>query len=270
MHFRALLTASCALLITHAVPFSTFAQDVAATKPASIAIVELFTSEGCSSCPPADALLRQINLKQTNAGQLIVGISEHVTYWNNLGWRDPYSLPVFTERQSVYASRLSAEGSYTPQMVLNGRDQFVGSDGGALERALLDDTKRIHFDLRIITSTLSADGVDVKFTFSGHTSKPVDVVAVLTDDADRSNVLRGELGQTPAACLGRSISDQGCHGGRRCRKVHPFIAPGGLSSDGRSGTPPRPFRTGSASGDDSGSCHGIPLKYPCQDSFLLL
>jgi hypothetical protein len=89
MQFRALLTASCALLVTHAVQFSAFAQDVAASKPASIAIVELFTSEGCSSCPPADALLRQINLKQTNAGQLIVGISEHVTYWNNLGWRDP-------------------------------------------------------------------------------------------------------------------------------------------------------------------------------------
>jgi hypothetical protein len=109
MHFRALLTASCALLVTHAVPFSTITQDVVTSKPASIAIVELFTSEGCSSCPPADALLRQINLKQTNGGQLIVGISEHVTYWNNLGWRDPYSLPVFTERQGVYASRLSAE-----------------------------------------------------------------------------------------------------------------------------------------------------------------
>ena len=192
MHFRALFTAACALLVTHAVPFSTFAQDVAPSKPASIAIVELFTSEGCSSCPPADALLRQINLKHTNAGQLIVGISEHVTYWNNLGWKDPYSSPLFTERQSVYASRLSPEGSYTPQMVLNGRDQFVGSDGGALERALREDTRRAHLDLRIITSTLSADGVDVKFSFSGQTSKPLDVVAVLTDDADRSNVLRGE------------------------------------------------------------------------------
>jgi hypothetical protein len=192
MQFRALLTASCVLLVTHAVPFSAFAQDVAASKPASIAIVELFTSEGCSSCPPADALLRQINLKQTNAGQLIVGISEHVTYWNNLGWEDPYSSPLFTDRQSTYASRLSPEGSYTPQMVVNGRDQFVGSDGGALERALRDDTRRAHLDLRIITSTLSADGIDVKFSFSGQTSKPLDVVAVLTDDADRSKVLRGE------------------------------------------------------------------------------
>ena len=55
----------------------------------SAVIVELFTPEGCSSCPPADAMLRQINLKQTGAGQLIVGISEHVTYWNDLGWKDP-------------------------------------------------------------------------------------------------------------------------------------------------------------------------------------
>jgi hypothetical protein len=194
MHFRVLLTASCPLLVTHAVTCSAFAQDVAASKPASIAIVELFTSEGCSSCPPADALLRQINLKQTNAGQLIVGISEHVTYWNNLGWRDPYSLPVFTERQSVYASRLSAEGSYTPQMVLNGRDQFVGSNGGALQRALLDDSRRSHLDLSILSSNRTPSGVDVTFSLKQPVAKPLDIIAVLTDDADRSNVLQGENG----------------------------------------------------------------------------
>jgi hypothetical protein len=125
---------------------------------------------------------------------VIVGISEHVTYWNNLGWRDPYSSPVFTERQSVYAARLSPEGSYTPQVVLNGRDQFVGSDGGALERALRDDARRHHLDLRILSSLLGSSGVDVKFSLSGETSKQLDIVAVLTDDADRSNVLRGENG----------------------------------------------------------------------------
>src|ERR1700723_1579041 len=173
MQFRALLTASCALLVTQVVPFSVFAQDVAASKPASIAIVELFTSEGCSSCPPADALLRQINLKQTNAGQLIVGISEHVTYWNNLGWRDPYSLPFFTERQSVYASRLSAEGSYTPQMVLNGRDQFVGSNGGALQHALLDESRRSHLDLSILSSNRTPSGVVVTFSLKQPVAKPL-------------------------------------------------------------------------------------------------
>lgn len=160
--------------------------------PSSVAIVELFTSEGCSSCPPADSLLGQINLKQTDAGQLIVGISEHVTYWNNLGWKDPYSLPVFTDRQSVYASRLSPEGPYTPQMVLNGRDQFVGSDASALERALRNDARREHFGLRILSSAPTREGIDVRFAFTGNPSNPLDIFAVLADDTDRSNVLRGE------------------------------------------------------------------------------
>jgi hypothetical protein len=157
-----------------------------------VAIVELFTSEGCSSCPPADALLQQINLKQTHAGQLIVGISEHVTYWDRLGWKDPYSLPVFTGRQSVYASRLSPEGSYTPQMVLNGRDQFVGSDVSALEQALRNDARREHFRLRIVSSAPTAEGIDVKFAFTGNPSARLDIIAVLADDTDRSSVLRGE------------------------------------------------------------------------------
>jgi hypothetical protein len=163
-------------------------------RPGSAVIVELFTSEGCSSCPPADALLREINLKQTSAGQLIVGISEHVTYWNNLGWKDPFSSPEFTERQDVYASRLSAEGPYTPQMVVNGREQFVGSDAGALQKALEDEARRAHLDLGILSTELSSSGLDVKFSVAGETSRPLDIVAVLTDDSDRSNVQRGENG----------------------------------------------------------------------------
>jgi hypothetical protein len=163
-----------------------------AEKPAKVTVVELFTSEGCSSCPPADSLLREINLKQTSAGQLIVGISEHVTYWNSLGWKDPYSAPVFTDRQSSYASRLSPEGSYTPQMVVNGRDQFVGSDGGALERALSDDARRDHLALRIVSSSPSASGVEVRLAVAGHLTKSLDIIAVLTDDTDRSSVLHGE------------------------------------------------------------------------------
>jgi hypothetical protein len=161
-------------------------------EPPPVAIIELFTSEGCSSCPPADALLEEVHLKQAPSGQLIVGISEHVTYWNGQGWKDPYSAPVFTDRQSVYAARLSPEGPYTPQMVANGREQFVGSDRGALVRALSADTPRSRFALRLISSTLSANGVDLKFAFTGRPAKPLDLVAVLTDDADRSNVLRGE------------------------------------------------------------------------------
>jgi hypothetical protein len=192
MQLRLAITLSLFLL---AVPLKSHTASPASSMtamPSSVAIVELFTSEGCSSCPPADALLRQINLKQTNAGQLIVGISEHVTYWNNLGWKDLYSSPVFTDRQSVYASRLSPEGSYTPQMVLNGRDQFVGSDGSALERALGDDARREHLKLRIVSSAPTPEGIDVNFALTRNPSKPLDIIAVLADDTDRSNVLRGE------------------------------------------------------------------------------
>jgi hypothetical protein len=161
-------------------------------RPGSAVIVELFTSEGCSSCPPADAVLRQVNLKQTSAGQLIVGISEHVTYWNDLGWKDPFSSPVFTERQSIYSSRLSLEGPYTPQMVLNGREQFVGSDVGALELALRNDARRDHLGMEIFSSASSSAGLDLKFSLTGNVRHPLDIVAVLTDDVDRSNVQRGE------------------------------------------------------------------------------
>jgi len=192
MKFLSVFAVSLSFFSIHPLPTAAQSAHVAAATSNRVAIVELFTSEGCSSCPPADELLRQIHLKQASSGQLIVGISEHVTYWNNLGWKDPYSSSVFTDRQSTYASRLSLEGPYTPQMVLNGKDQFVGSDARALERALRDDTKRTHVDLKILSSALTAEGVDVKFSFAGHSSKPLDVVAVLTDDADRSNVLRGE------------------------------------------------------------------------------
>lgn len=192
MRFRSVFVVSFSLFSMSPLPTPAQSAGASPDKPSTVAILELFTSEGCSSCPPADALLRQVHLKQAPSGQLVVGISEHVTYWNSLGWKDPYSSPVFTDRQSTYAERLSPEGPYTPQMVLNGRDQFVGGNGAALERALRDDSKRTHVDLRILTSTLSASGVDVKFTLSGRTSKPLDVIAVITDDADRSNVLRGE------------------------------------------------------------------------------
>jgi hypothetical protein len=194
MQIRSLFAFSLVLFAVNPVVRFAMAQDSARGNPTSVAILELFTSEGCSSCPPADALLGQIHLKQTSAGQLIVGISEHVTYWNDLGWKDPFSLPAFTDRQSIYAARLSPEGPYTPQMVLNGREQFVRSDAGALERALRDDARRSHLHLSILSSALSSSGWDVKLSLTGEASRPLDIIAVLTDDADRSNVLRGENG----------------------------------------------------------------------------
>jgi hypothetical protein len=157
-------------------------------------LVELFTSEGCSSCPPADALLKLVNGSQTNGGQLVVGISEHVTYWNSLGWSDPYSSPAYTERQSAYSERFHLEGPYTPQMVINGAEQIVGSDRAALLHAVeKEDAETPRMFLRIVSLSVAADTLTVNLAASGDVPKQgADLMAVLADDSDRSNVLRGE------------------------------------------------------------------------------
>jgi hypothetical protein len=157
-------------------------------------LVELFTSEGCSSCPPADALLRQVNGSQTSAGQLVVGISEHVTYWNSLGWSDPFSSPLYTERQNAYSERFHLEGVYTPQMVINGAEQIVGSDRAALLHAVQqEEEQQPRISLRILSVSIAGTTLTVNFSTSGDLPKPgADLIAVLTDDSDRSNVLHGE------------------------------------------------------------------------------
>lgn len=160
--------------------------------PSSVAIVELFTSEGCSSCPPANELLRRIDLKESNGGHLIVGLSEHVTYWDHLGWRDPYSQELFTRRQEVYASRFALDGPYTPQMVLNGRQQFVGSDTDALQRALRTDAQQKHVPITLLSASRAGDGADLRFSMKPSDLENVEIYAALTDDLDQSNVLRGE------------------------------------------------------------------------------
>ena len=100
-------------------------------------LVELFTSEGCSSCPPADTLLQKLQAQQPVDGALIIAFEEHVDYWNYLGWTDPFSQDVFTERQKSYGDRFGLSDVYTPQMVVNGDKQVQGGDGKAILDALL-------------------------------------------------------------------------------------------------------------------------------------
>jgi hypothetical protein len=100
-------------------------------------LVELFTSQGCSSCPPADRLLSRL---AREAG--VVALAFHVDYWNGLGWEDPYSRAAFSERQRRYGERLSRRGVYTPQMVIAGRTDAVGSDERAVRQLLADEARR--------------------------------------------------------------------------------------------------------------------------------
>jgi hypothetical protein len=90
-------------------------------------VVELFTSEGCSSCPPADALLARLSEGQVAGNVQLIALEEHVDYWNDLGWTDPFSSQDWTSRQYVYARTLGSGNAYTPQMVVDGTVEFVGS-----------------------------------------------------------------------------------------------------------------------------------------------
>lgn len=104
-------------------------------------LVELFTSEGCSSCPPADVVLGKLLKEQPNSDAEIVTLALHVDYWNRLGWKDEFSDAKYSERQSVYASSFKSDQVYTPQMVVDGQKEFVGNDFGNAKNAVAEAAK---------------------------------------------------------------------------------------------------------------------------------
>jgi hypothetical protein len=101
-----------------------------------VAVVELFSSQGCSSCPKADDLLSKTIASASKNKTNIFALSFHVDYWNYLGWKDPFSSKIFSDRQSDYVNKLKVRSSYTPQIIVNGRHEFVGSDENALEKSI--------------------------------------------------------------------------------------------------------------------------------------
>jgi hypothetical protein len=110
----------------------------ATAPPAKFALVELFTSEGCSSCPPADALLARLSADAASSGSPVATLAFHVTYWNKGGWNDRFSNETYTGRQRGYAEKFELESLYTPQMVIDGKSQFVGANAKDVEHAVHD------------------------------------------------------------------------------------------------------------------------------------
>jgi len=163
--------------------------------PVSPVLVELFTSEGCSSCPPADAILAELDRAQPVRGAQAIVLSEHVDYWNHDGWRDPYSSSFFTDRQEEYAHRFGLASPYTPQMVVDGAAQFSGSDGRKASEEITrsEGAARIPVELSIVAS--DANGIRLKISTSPNSSSPKHkgnvYVALALNHAD-SQVAAGE------------------------------------------------------------------------------
>lgn len=151
-------------------------------------LVELFTSEGCSSCPPADQLLARLAAEQSVPGAVVVPLSLHVDYWNQLGWKDPFSSRRYSERQSDYARRFGSAGRvYTPQVVVSGHKEVVGSDERAVRRAIETEAREPKAFVRVLADAVGSVRVSVAGAAGGS-----DVILAVVEDGQVSNVTRGE------------------------------------------------------------------------------
>jgi hypothetical protein len=183
--FHVALTALCSLALLGG-------QAVAQT--ATPILVELFTSEGCSSCPPAESLLRALDSVQPVSGARLVVLEEHVDYWDDQGWKDPFSSHLFTLRQSDYVDHLRVgSGPYTPQMVIDGGEAFVGSNRDETGRAVGKALKAAKVTVEISSVHLESGKVSFHVVAGAVASKADIVVAISLDHAE-SQVLRGENG----------------------------------------------------------------------------
>jgi hypothetical protein len=155
------------------------------------ALIELFTSEGCSSCPPADEALEEIQKKYNGKDVLVLGY--HVDYWNKLGWNDIFSDGSFTQRQEYYSNIFRLNNIYTPQVVVNGKKEFLGSDKSKLISSIdeqLSERSAVSIKLNAIQN---AEGkIDVHYSAEGTDAKKEQAILVLIQKMGISEIKKGE------------------------------------------------------------------------------
>jgi hypothetical protein len=155
------------------------------------AVVELFTAEGCSSCPPADDLLKEMTDLLSKEGKEVIGLSFHVTYWNKNGWEDPYGQEIFTERQKKYVQMIGTEQVYTPQAVVNGGKEFIGSNPIAFRDEVTAAVSRIPTIEIKATATVENNSLVVEYQSSKVQSNTVLNIALVETNIEHF-IPRGE------------------------------------------------------------------------------
>jgi hypothetical protein len=153
---------------------------LSASAVAQPVVVELFTSQGCSSCPPADVFLGELARRPD-----VIALAYHVDYWDDLGWKDRFSLPEATQRQQGYVKRLARSGPFTPQVVVSGDTSLVGSNRAAVEQAIAGDRDAL-------AVALSKVGSNVQIQFTEAWREPMDVYFVTYLAEATAKIERGE------------------------------------------------------------------------------
>lgn len=160
-------------------------------------LVELFTSEGCSSCPPADALLSKLEEVQPVTGAEIIGLEEHVDYWNHDGWEDLYSSSEWTLRQQEYVARFKGKSPFTPQMIVDGQREFTGNNSREAIDAIQEASRHPKTQISITAATSTKNDAQrfelrVANLAGTSTQEPADVWIAVTEDGLKSAVNAGE------------------------------------------------------------------------------
>lgn len=167
-------------------------QSSQAADPPGVAVVELFTSEGCSSCPPADKVLMKLVASQEESNASIYCLTFHVDYWDDLGWPDRFADKRFTVRQRSYAQAMNLRSIYTPQMIVNGQTEFVGSNAKTAAQAITAAQQTpSKVSITLSTKRLAGGKVKAHYDLTGQLEKAVIHIALVEAGLETA-VQRGE------------------------------------------------------------------------------